>query len=127
VREILRRWAIEVNRPYLLFHDFERGTLTMARSRTGQHRSNSLNRLTIATNNSADVAPTQLDAEDGGFTAWNFRKHHFIRKLDQLTDDEFEELFHEVESIERITLIESFKCRNMLVILNAVKHLTWAD
>ena len=75
-------------------HDFQRRSLAMAGSGTIQERADGMNRLAIATNDAADVSLTQLHPENGHFATWNLGQHHVVRKLDQLTNDELEKLFH---------------------------------
>src|ERR1043166_1129442 len=77
-----------------LFDDFERGALTVPRCGTVQHRADGMNRLTIATNNSTNIALTKLDFKDRHFATRNFREHHVVRKFDQLANDELEKFFH---------------------------------
>jgi hypothetical protein len=77
-----------------LLHDLESSALPVAGSGAGQQRADSLNRLPVATNNPANIRLPELHPEDRRFAGRNFRQHHLIRKLDQLTDNEFEELFH---------------------------------
>jgi len=43
-------------------------------------------------NDTANVALTELHAENRGFSTRNLGKHHLIRKLNQLTNNEFEKL-----------------------------------
>ena len=69
----------------------------MTRGRAGQQRADRLDRLPVATNDAAHVGLAQLHSENCGFPGWNFREHHFVRKLDELPDDELEKLFHEPE------------------------------
>ena len=66
----------------------------MAASRTSEQSTNRMNRLTIAANYPPNIAPTQLQFEDGRFTAGNFREHHLIGVFHQLSNDELEKFFH---------------------------------
>jgi len=84
---------------YKLFHDLEDRPLTMARSRTGEHRANSLNGLAASDNNPANVSSSKLQLKDRGSAAWNFRQDHVVRKFDQLANDELEELSHATERL----------------------------
>ena len=84
---------------YKLFHDLEDRPLTMARSRTGEHRANSLNGLAASSNNATDVSSSKLQLKDRGSAAWNFRQDHVVRKFDQLANDELEELSHAPERL----------------------------
>ena len=59
-----------------------------------------MNRLTIAANYPSNVAPTQLQFEDGRLTAGNFREHHLIGIFDQLPNDELEEFFHVASGVD---------------------------
>jgi len=74
----------------------------MARSRTGEHRANSLNGLAASPNNATDVSSSKLQLKDRSSAAWNFRQDHVVRKLDQLANYELEELSH---APERLTTI----------------------
>src|SRR5436309_14125923 len=78
-----------------LFDNLERSALPVARGGAVQDRADGVNRLTIAANDSADIALTQLDFEDRHFAARNFREHHVVRKLDQLANNELEKFFHD--------------------------------
>jgi len=80
VREILKRRAIEVNRPYL-FYNFEHGALPMARSGADEQRANRMNRLAVAANDAADIALSKLQLEDGCSAARNLREHHVVGKF----------------------------------------------
>ena len=71
--------------------------MPVTRGRAGQQRANRLDRLSVAPDDSTNVGLAQLDPEDRRLTGWNFRKHHFVGKLDELPDDELEKLFHEPE------------------------------
>ena len=66
----------------------------MTRRGAVQHRADRVNGLAIATDDSADVALTQLNFKDGHLSAGNFRQDHVVRKLNQLANDELEKLFH---------------------------------
>jgi hypothetical protein len=98
VGEILKRRAIEVNRPYL-FYNFERGALAMARGGAGEQRSNSVDGLPAAANHAADIALPKLKFENGCSAARNFREHHVVGIFDQLPNDELEKFSHN----ERLT------------------------
>lgn len=63
-------------------------------SGTGEQRANCLNCLPVASDNSPDIALPHLQAEDGGLAVRDFRQHHFVRKLDEMANDELEKLFH---------------------------------
>jgi len=80
-----------------LFHDLEDRPLAVARSGTGEHRANSLNRLAASANNATDVSSSKLQLKDRGSAAWNFRQDHVVRKFNQLTNDELEELSHAIQ------------------------------
>src|SRR5258708_12074526 len=53
-----------------------------------------MNRLSVATDDAADVALAQLHFENRHFGAWNFRQHHVVRKFHELPYDELEEFLH---------------------------------
>lgn len=72
----------------------------MACGRAGQQRPDRLDRLAVAPNDTSDIGLTQLHAEDCRFFRRNLGKHHLIRKLDELADNELEELFHGVSVFE---------------------------
>jgi hypothetical protein len=71
----------------------------MARGRTGEQRTNSLNGLAAPANNATDVSSSKLHLKNRGSTAWNFRQYHVVRKFDQLANDELEELSHAPERL----------------------------
>jgi hypothetical protein len=83
-----------------LLDDLERGALPVTGGGAGKKRSDRLNRLAIAADDSTNVSLAQLDPEDRRFPRRNLGKHHLIRKFHELADDEFEELFHGFESID---------------------------
>jgi hypothetical protein len=93
LREILKRRAIEVNRPYLL-DNFQDGTLAVARGGTGQQGTNSLNSLSASPNHTADISSPKLQFEGCRPAVWNFCQHDIVRKFNQLPDDELEKLSH---------------------------------
>jgi len=93
LREILKRRAIEVNRPYL-FYNFEDGSFAVARGGTAQQRTNSVNCLSASANHTADIVSPKLDFKDRRSAAGNFRQHHIVRKFNQLANDELEKLSH---------------------------------
>jgi len=62
-----------------LFDDFERSALTVTRRGTVQHGANGVNRLSVATDDAADVTLAQLHFEDRRFAARNFGQHHVVR------------------------------------------------
>jgi tRNA isopentenyl-2-thiomethyl-A-37 hydroxylase MiaE len=47
-----------------------------------------------------------LHPENRDFATRNLGKHHLIRKLNQLANDEFEKFFHVDQIIERLQLVE---------------------
>ena len=99
-----------------LLDDLERGPLPVARRGAGQQRANRLNRLAVAPDDPADVGLAKLHPKDRCLPRWNFGKHHLIGKLDELANDEFEELFHEVECIHSsrfVTLVDRALRRSM--------------
>jgi len=87
------------NLPHNLLDDLEDRPLTMARSRTGEQRANSLNGLAASANNATDVSLSKLQLKDRGSAAWNFCKNHVVRKFNQLADDKLEELSHATERL----------------------------
>jgi hypothetical protein len=66
----------------------------MSGSRAGQKRANGVNGLTVAPNHPAHVALPELQPENHRLAARDLRQHHFIRKFDELANNEFEKLFH---------------------------------
>jgi hypothetical protein len=90
-----------------LFDDLERGALTVARGRTGQQRPNRLNGLAISTDNTANIALAKLHPEDGRFATRNLREHHFVRELDQMTNDKLKKFFHIREVIRSACIVMS--------------------
>lgn len=79
-----------------LFNNFESRALTMTRSRAVQHCANGVNRLAVATNDSANVCLAQLHFEDSHFAARDLRENHVVREFDKFANDEFEKFFHAV-------------------------------
>jgi hypothetical protein len=79
----------------MLFYDFERGPLTMARGRTGEQRANSLNGLAVPADDAADIALPELQLKDAGPAARNLREHHVVGKFNQLPNDELKKLSHQ--------------------------------
>ena len=71
----------------------------MARGRTGEQRTNSLNGLAAPANNATDVSSSKLQLKDRGSAAWNFCQDHVVGKFDQLANDELEELSHAPERL----------------------------
>jgi hypothetical protein len=83
-----------------LFDNLERGALPVTRRRTGKQRPDRLNGLAVAADNSAHVCLAQLHSKDRHLAGRNLGEHHLIRKFDELTNDEFEKLFHDLETIQ---------------------------
>src|SRR6266404_6987292 len=67
---------------------------------TSEQGANRMNGLPIAANDPADIALSYLQLEDRGFSAGDFREHHFIRIFDQLSNDELEEFFHVASGVD---------------------------
>src|SRR5439155_18166195 len=80
--------------------NLERSALPVTRRRTGKQRPDRLNSLAVAADNSAHVCLAQLHSEDRHLAGRNLGEHHLIRKFDELTNDEFEKLFHDLEAIQ---------------------------
>ena len=78
----------------VLLYDFESGSLTVARGRTGEQGANCVNRLAIAPNDATDVALSKLQFEDRCFSAGDFREHHLVGIFDQVSNDKLEKFFH---------------------------------
>src|SRR5947209_4434581 len=93
-RQIFLKTADEDIGSYNLFDDLERCALAVTRCGAVQHGADRVNRLPVSTNNSADVALTQLHFEDRHFAARNFRQNHVVRKFHELSNDELEEFLH---------------------------------
>jgi len=83
----------------ILLDDLEDRSLAMARGGTGEQCTNSLNGLAAATNDAADVSPSELQLKNGCSAARNFREDHIVRKFDQLPNDELEKLPHAPQSL----------------------------
>ena len=66
----------------------------MATGGTGKQRTDCLNGLAVATDDPANIALAHLQPKNGHLPAWYFREHDLVGKLDELTNDELEELFH---------------------------------
>ena len=58
---------------------------------------NRANRLSVASDNPADVGLPQLQPENDHAAVGNFREHDFVREFDELADDKLEELSHAFE------------------------------
>ena len=99
----LRLTSNHESRTKALLDDFEDRPLAMARGRTGEQRTNSLNGLTAPANNATDVSSSELELKDCGSAAWNFRQDHVVGKFDQLANDELEELSHAPERLSTNT------------------------
>lgn len=84
-----------------LLYDVDRRSLAVAGGGAGKERTEGADRLAVAANDSADIALAHLQAKDGEAAVRNFREDHFIRKLEQLADDEFEKLAHASELNEQ--------------------------
>lgn len=82
-----------------LLNDLERRTLPVTRRRAGEKRTDRLNGLSVAADNSTHVRLTQLNFEDRRLPRRNLGEHHLIRKFDELTNDKLEKLFHDFETI----------------------------
>jgi hypothetical protein len=66
----------------------------MAAGGTGEQGANRLNGLAVATDDPANIALAHLQPKNGHLSARYFREHDLVGKLDELTNDELEELFH---------------------------------
>jgi hypothetical protein len=89
-----RRYRLQTS-----FDDLENRPLAVARGGTREQSANSVNGLTAATDNAADVSWSKLQLKGGCSTAWNFRQDHVVRKFDQLSNDELEKLSHAPERL----------------------------
>ena len=79
-----------------LLDDFERGALAVTGGGTGKQRADGLDRLAVTTDYPANIGLPKLQLEHGGFPVGDLMQHHLVGKLDELTDNEFEKLFHAV-------------------------------
>lgn len=66
----------------------------MARRRAGKQRADTANRLAVSPDHATDVALPHLKAEVREATLRDLREHHFVGKLDELANNEFEKLSH---------------------------------
>jgi hypothetical protein len=69
----------------------------MARGRTSEQCANGVNSLAASPNHPTNVATAKLQLKNSRSAAWNFRKHHVVRKFNQLPDDELEKFSHAPE------------------------------
>ena len=84
----------------VLLYDFESGSLTVARGRTGEQGANCVNRLAIAPNDATDVALSKLQFEDRCFSAGDFREHHLVGIFDQVSNEKLEKFFHGASGVD---------------------------
>jgi hypothetical protein len=77
-----------------LLDNLERGLLPVPRGRTGEQSANRLNRLTVPANDATDVALSHLQFKNRQLSGRNFRKHDFIGKLNELSNNELKEFLH---------------------------------
>jgi len=93
---------------YKSFDDLESGPLPVARSRAAEQRPNSVNRLAIAPDHTPDIALTQLHFEDGRSSTRNFRQHHVVWKLNELSNHELEKFFHPAKANHESAFAQSY-------------------
>ncbi len=89
-----------------LFYDLEGCALIVARSGAGKERPDRLNRLAVPANDPADIALPQLNLKDRGLPVRHLRKHHFVRKFDQLTDNKLEKFFHRPKNSSSAAVVD---------------------
>ena len=80
-----------------LFNDIQRRLLSMTRRCARKQGANRANRLSVTSDNPADVGLPQLQPENGHAAVGNFREHDLVREFDELADDKLEELSHAFE------------------------------
>ncbi len=94
-----------------LLDDIERHLLSVARRGAGQQRTQCPNRLAIPPNDSSDIRLPHLETKDREAIVRNFREHHFIRKFDEMPNDEFEELSHASDLSQRPARVQCSRDR----------------
>ena len=87
-----------------LLDDLERRAMSVPRRGAGEQSADRLNRLPVATDDPADVALPHHEPKHRRVRLRAFRDDHFVGKLDQITDDEFEKLFHALSVAARARL-----------------------
>ena len=82
--------------PFLL-HDIQSRLLPVTRRGARKQGANRANRLSVTSDNPADVGLPQLQPENDNAAVGNLREHNFVREFDELADDKLEELSHAFE------------------------------
>jgi len=82
------------NRSQKLLDNFQHRAVVVTRGRAGKQGTNGLNGLPISSNDPAHISLPHLETEDSRPPIRDFRKHHLIGELDELSDHEFKELLH---------------------------------
>jgi len=81
-------------RKELLLDNFERSALAVTGGGTVYQRPDRLNGLTIAADDAANIALTELQLENRRFTPRNFCQHHLVGEFNELPYHKLEKLFH---------------------------------
>ena len=84
-----------------LLDDLERRAFAVPGCGARQQCADCLNRLSVPSNDAADIRLPHRQAKNGCLSQRRFGKHHLVRKVHELTNDKLEKLFHEVWSLDR--------------------------
>ena len=87
--------------PFLL-HDIQSRLLPVTCRGARKQGANRPNRLSVTSDNPADVGLPQLQSENDNAAVGNLREHNFVREFDELADDKLEELSHAFELSEAL-------------------------
>ena len=113
----------EQRTPQLLFDDLERRPLPVAAGGTRKQGANRLNGLAVATDDPTHIALAHLQSKNSHLSARYFREHNLVGKLNELTNDELEELFHKVTISRRCEVVDHRLRRTIAVTLAGQKEL----
>ena len=81
----------------MLLDDIQRRLLSVAGRSARKQGANRANRLSVTSDNPADVGLPQLQPENDHAAVGNLREHDLVREFDELADDKLEELSHAFE------------------------------
>ena len=90
-----------------LLHDIQSRLLLVTCSGARKQGANRPNRLSVTSDNPADVGLPQLQPENDNAAVGNLREHNFVREFDELADDKLEELSHAFELSDRWRVVQS--------------------
>src|SRR4029077_20861288 len=90
-----------------LFHNIQSRLLPVTCRGARKQGANRANRLSVTSDNPADVGLPELQSENDHAAVGNFREHDFVREFDELADDKLEELSHAFELSDRWRVVQS--------------------